>query len=255
MILNRQRTVPVSLASLERFWQQVRETLGLPEDSMTICLVSEAEIARWNRAYRAKSGPTDVLSFPADEEADGHFVAPPSLAASGGRLEAGATKYGNGSRGSAAGKAGRGARRRPVPPAGERELAGYLGDIAIAPTVARRNARRLGRSLGRELRILMLHGALHLLGYDHERDHGEMERLERRPRPPLRLGEGWARCPWRSGGWRLRWAVRCSPSWAINRDSPARIGCTDFFAEICSQVIGKAGDRITLDRFPSRPGA
>ena len=103
-------------------------------------------------------------------------------------MDAGAPKYGNGSRGSAAGKAGRGARRRPVPPAGERELAGYLGDIAIAPTVARRNARRFGRSLGSELRILMLHGALHLLGYDHERDNGEMERLERRLRRRLGLG-------------------------------------------------------------------
>jgi ssRNA-specific RNase YbeY (16S rRNA maturation enzyme) len=190
VILNRQRTVPVSLASLERFWQQVRETLGLPEDSMTICLVSEAEIARWNRAYRAKSGPTDVLSFPAEEDAAAaHFVASPSAAASGGRLEAGDTKSGNGLRGRVKGKAVRGAGRKRVPAAGERELTGYLGDIAIAPAVARRNARRLGRSLGWELRILMLHGALHLLGYDHERDHGEMERLERRVRRRLGLGE------------------------------------------------------------------
>jgi probable rRNA maturation factor len=175
VILNRQRGVPVSLASLERFWRQVRETLRLPEDSMTICLVSEAEIARWNRAYRAKTGPTDVLSFPAEENAAG---------ARSGRLEAGATKSpaSNGAR-----KKARGPRRSGLPPARELEAAGYLGDIAIAPGVARRNARRLGRSLGSELRILMLHGALHLVGYDHERDHGEMERLERRLRRRLGL--------------------------------------------------------------------
>jgi len=202
VILNRQRGVPVSLASLERFWVQVLETLRLPEDSMTICLVSEAEIARWNRAYRSKTGPTDVLSFPAGEDAAGtasgrleagatkswlrprsaggrHFVAPPSLAAP----EVGAAS--NGSR--LAGKMSRGSKAKRLP--SESEAAGYLGDIAIAPAVARRNARRLGRSLGSEMRILMLHGALHLLGYDHERDDGEMERLERRLRRRLGLGE------------------------------------------------------------------
>lgn len=74
--------------------------------------------------------------------------------------------------------------RQPRAPAHASE---YLGDIAIAPGVARRNARRFGRRFGQELRILMLHGALHLLGYDHERDHGEMERLERRVRRRLGL--------------------------------------------------------------------
>jgi len=55
-----------------------------------------------------------------------------------------------------------------------------LGDIAIALGVARRQARRLGHPLATELRVLALHGLLHLLGYDHERDRGEMRRLERR---------------------------------------------------------------------------
>lgn len=183
MILNRQRGVPVSLASLERFCGQVLEALRLPEDSMTICLVSEAEIARWNRAYRSKSGPTDVLSFPAEEDAAG---------AASGRQEAGATKAaskggaaGNGSR--LASKTSRGSRTKRLPSVSGSEVGRYLGDIAIAPAVARRNALRLGRSLGSELRILMLHGALHLLGYDHERDNGEMERLERRLRRRLGL--------------------------------------------------------------------
>jgi probable rRNA maturation factor len=62
----------------------------------------------------------------------------------------------------------------------------FLGDIAIAPETARRYARRNGRALADELRVLILHGVLHLLGYDHETDHGEMERLERRLR--LQLG-------------------------------------------------------------------
>jgi probable rRNA maturation factor len=58
----------------------------------------------------------------------------------------------------------------------------YLGDIAISPETARRHARRDGRSLDGELRVLMLHGALHLLGHDHETDDGQMERKEIRLR-------------------------------------------------------------------------
>jgi probable rRNA maturation factor len=63
---------------------------------------------------------------------------------------------------------------------------GVLGDIAIARGVAIRQARAQGHSETIELRILALHGLLHLLGYDHERDRGEMRRIEDRLR--LRAG-------------------------------------------------------------------
>src|SRR5580704_4258751 len=53
-----------------------------------------------------------------------------------------------------------------------------LGDIAISPQAARRNAKRFGRTLDAELRVLILHGVLHLAGYDHEADDGEMELIE-----------------------------------------------------------------------------
>ena len=59
---------------------------------------------------------------------------------------------------------------------------GHLGDILISVPVARRQAAAAGRSVERELRVLLLHGLLHCLGYDHETDEGEMERLERRLR-------------------------------------------------------------------------
>ncbi len=57
-----------------------------------------------------------------------------------------------------------------------------LGDIVIAAGVARRQAGAAGHSLQTELRVLALHGLLHLLGYDHERDNGRMARLEARLR-------------------------------------------------------------------------
>jgi len=63
----------------------------------------------------------------------------------------------------------------------------FLGDIAIAPNVARHNAKSFNRSLSEEICILMLHGVLHLLGYDHESDCGEMEREEARLRRRLGL--------------------------------------------------------------------
>jgi probable rRNA maturation factor len=64
-------------------------------------------------------------------------------------------------------------------PAGE---PGQLGDIVIATGVARRQARTAGHAFGAELRVLALHGLLHLLGYDHEHDDGRMARVERRLR-------------------------------------------------------------------------
>ncbi len=146
MILNRQRSVRVARRPLERFLRRVKRELGLSGTELTVALVSDPVIARMNKIYRRKKGPTDVLSFPA--------VSLP----------------------------------RPLRIRTRRRRAGaYLGDIAISPSTARRNATRLGGSISSELQALILHGVLHLLGYDHERDGGEMERFERRLRKKLGL--------------------------------------------------------------------
>jgi probable rRNA maturation factor len=136
MIFNRQRRVPVAIRPLQQFHERVRQELGFAPGSVTIELISDLSMTQLNETFRKKSGPTDVLSFPA-----------------------------NGAR-----------------PAKD---AAYVGDIAIAPAVARRNARRYSRSLSVEMRVLILHGMIHLAGYDHEADHGEMDRLERRLRKRL----------------------------------------------------------------------
>jgi len=62
---------------------------------------------------------------------------------------------------------------------------GYLGDIIISVERAQRQALEKKHTLERELRILAIHGALHLLGHDHETDNGQMRRKELRLRREL----------------------------------------------------------------------
>jgi probable rRNA maturation factor len=61
------------------------------------------------------------------------------------------------------------------------------GDIAISAVIARQNAGRYSHSVAEEMKILVLHGMLHLAGYDHESDNGRMARLENKLRARLKL--------------------------------------------------------------------
>jgi probable rRNA maturation factor len=145
---NRQRTVRAAKRPLEVFLRRVKHELGLDEAGVTVCLVSDTEIARMNETFRKKKGPTDVLSFPTVARRR-----PPRLLRGSNRMKPGE----------------------------------YLGDIAISPATARRYAKKNGRRLSSELQVLILHGVLHLLGYDHETDRGEMDRVERKLRKRLGL--------------------------------------------------------------------
>ena len=156
MILNQQRQVKVSIGELKKFSTKLRRLLRIPANALTICLVTNAEIAKWNRVYRGKNRPTDVLSFATDEPRSQRRIR---------KLPAKRASF---------------APRSAFSPR-------YLGDIAIAPAVARQNARRLGRDFDGEMRILVLHGILHLMGYDHETDRGQMDRWEMRLRRRLGL--------------------------------------------------------------------
>ena len=163
MILNRQRAVRLARRPLESFLRRAQEEVGFQGAGVTVCLVSDAEIARLNETFRKKKGPTDVLSFPA-------------VARRGPQRLASLVRSGQG--------------KRPASEGGphKKNKAGeYLGDIAISPTTARRYAKKNGRKLSSELRVLILHGVLHLLGYDHETDRGEMDRVERKLRKRLGL--------------------------------------------------------------------
>ena len=67
---------------------------------------------------------------------------------------------------------------------------GVAGDIAVSLEIAARNAAELGHDLATEVKILILHGMLHLAGYDHEIDDGEMQAREARLRQKFKLPVG-----------------------------------------------------------------
>src|SRR3984885_4107261 len=71
-----------------------------------------------------------------------------------------------------------------------RQTLGFLGDIAISFQHARRQAEEYKHTVGKEIEILMLHGVLHLLGMDHEKDGGRMARAENKWRTAFGLPQG-----------------------------------------------------------------
>jgi probable rRNA maturation factor len=75
-------------------------------------------------------------------------------------------------------------------PAGEGPRNGFAGDIAISVDIAKHNAKRLGHTPAEEIKVLCLHGLLHLAGFDHENDQGQMARKELSLRRRLGLVSG-----------------------------------------------------------------
>src|SRR5580698_4221342 len=113
MILNRQRAVRVARQPLELFLRRVEKELRLGGSDVTVCFVSDAEIARMNLAFRKKKGPTDVLSFPAERKKRKKL-------------------YNEGA-------------EHTESTESRTKTERHLGDIAIAPATARRYAKKNGR--------------------------------------------------------------------------------------------------------------
>jgi probable rRNA maturation factor len=130
--------------------QLVLDEERVPRDAeMSLVFVDEETIADLNARFLEGDGPTDVLAFPLDEEG-----------APGGRQPD---------------QGGRG----PGTPSDDGEPPVVLGDVLVCPTVARRNAEELGRTLDDELALLVVHGVLHLLDYDHA-EPDETRQMQRR---------------------------------------------------------------------------
>jgi probable rRNA maturation factor len=127
---------------------------------LCVALVSDRRMRALNRQFRGKDAVTDVLSFPAQDRpvpSVSSALSVPSTSA----LRATA----------------------------DRSVA-FLGDIVIADGVAKRQAKAAGHGIQTEIRVLALHGLLHLLGYDHDGDDGKMARAEARLRKKAGLPAG-----------------------------------------------------------------
>ena len=131
-VVNRQRKGPIDTAHWHSFSERALKSIRKDEHDATIAFVSDRQIKDLNKRYRNFEKPTDVLSFPAEDETGAN-----------------------------------------------------LGDIAISLERAEVQAQENGLTLENEIAQLILHGLMHLCGYDHETDDGQMNRMELKLRRKL----------------------------------------------------------------------
>ena len=155
LLKNLQRSIAIDMNRLCRMAENILAARHVEDAELSIVLVSDGRIRALNRRYRKKDSATDVLAFPLESEGGG-----PS------RL-----------------------RRRSV--SSFRKAHGQppwvLGDVVISLATARRQAQDFGHGLHQEVVRLVVHGVLHLLGYDHERGTREAARMAGEERRVLRM--------------------------------------------------------------------
>jgi probable rRNA maturation factor len=136
-VVNRQRKLPIDCARWQAFAEKAWRSIPTGAAGVTIAFVSDRAMRELNRMWRHKSGTTDVLSFPAEQD---EF---------------------------------------------EKLEGSSLGDVVISVEQAARQAKENRLNFDEEIAQLILHGLIHLCGYDHSTDKGEMNRLELRLRKKL----------------------------------------------------------------------
>jgi probable rRNA maturation factor len=134
--VRRGRSRGISSKTVRGWADRMLERLGLTETELSVVLTDDEEIHELNQVFRRRDTPTDVLAFAMREE------------------QAAGPKRGRS-------KSARRASDSPAP--GE-----LLGDIVVSVETARRQAERRGRTLDSEICMLLAHGLLHLVGYDHQ---------------------------------------------------------------------------------------
>ena len=166
VLVGDERGRPLAVPGLRRWLAAVAPSNV--RGTISVAVVSDRRIRDLNRRYRGYDHATDVLSFPVDCWDLTSNTQPPASARA--RSKRATARLAEAPK----------ARRRFAPNPQSLTPNPFLGDIVIARGVARRQARAAGHADLTELRILALHGLLHLIGYDHERDDGLMRRVERR---------------------------------------------------------------------------
>jgi rRNA maturation RNase YbeY len=148
------RRVTFNQACLARLARAILSNVGEASAELGILFVGDQRMRSLNRRYRGKDRTTDVLAFAMREA----FM-PHGLTSSPSRVQS-----------------------RDA----SRLTPDMLGDVVISVPTAWRQAKEAGRSLDEELAWLLVHGILHLCGYDHERSEKEARRMHRRERMILR---------------------------------------------------------------------
>ena len=142
----------ISLSGVHSLAEDILKAAGAPQSDLSLLLVGDRAMRRLNRLYRRKDRTTDVLAFPmCDLSRVTRHRSTRSRSRAWSRDASPVTSL-------------------------------MLGDVVISLPQASRQAKQAGHSIERELAVLMIHGALHLLGYDHERSAREARRMSRRER-------------------------------------------------------------------------
>ncbi len=154
-VINLQRKVKLETNVFRRFVSDLSLSVEEAIDkTFSVAFISDRRMTELNKTFRGKDSTTDVLSFP--HEAD-DFGSPPY---EGGVAAASADGISD---------------------------AHFLGDIVISAEQAQKQAGENGLDLETEIKQLILHGLLHLCGYDHETDDGEMNARELELRDQLKI--------------------------------------------------------------------
>ena len=155
-VINLQRKVKLDTKQFRDFVQSLSSTVDeAAGKTFSVAFISDDRMRKLNSTFRGKNSTTDVLSFPhrADE------------------FESKSDGFSHSSDGTPEGV-----------------TFAFLGDIVISPEQAERQAKEYTLALENEIKQLILHGVLHLCGYDHETDDGEMNARELDLRDKLGIG-------------------------------------------------------------------
>jgi probable rRNA maturation factor len=146
-LINLQRKIKLDLVPIRAFVADLSRSVAEAEHkTFSVAFVSDDRMKQLNAAFRGKNSTTDVLSFPESE--------PPAVA--GGLTQ----------------------QLDHIQPPTTVGGSDFLGDIVVSAEQAAKQAAENGLTLEGEIKQLILHGLLHLCGYDHETDNGEMNKLE-----------------------------------------------------------------------------
>lgn len=157
-IVNLQRKISIDRAPIRAFVNSVTDAIAeAGSGEFCVALISDRRMTELNRFFRGKDSTTDVLSFPYKSD---EFVQGASFSLSNDNSEQ--------------------AEAGPLKDE-------FLGDIVISVEQAERQANENGLTLENEIKQLILHGLLHLCGYDHEIDDGEMNKRELELRRKLKV--------------------------------------------------------------------